>query len=91
LADQLSDILGEIAGLASVPADAHATADVPAHVDAHAHAHSDAEAHADAQPLRTDVVAPDKLHGSLSRFAPEIRDGFFTVPVLPTHRQDTSP
>src|SRR4051812_10199385 len=35
--------------------------------------------------LRSDDAAPDALIGTLSRFAPEVHEGFFTVPVLPTH------
>jgi aspartyl/glutamyl-tRNA(Asn/Gln) amidotransferase C subunit len=43
-----------------------------------------------AQPLREDVVAPDPLAGTLSRFAPDVRDGFFSVPVLPSHAEPPS-
>jgi aspartyl/glutamyl-tRNA(Asn/Gln) amidotransferase C subunit len=42
------------------------------------------------QPLRADVPGADALTGTLSRFAPEVRDGFFTVPLLPTHGGDAA-
>jgi Asp-tRNA(Asn)/Glu-tRNA(Gln) amidotransferase C subunit len=45
---------------------------------------------ADIQPLRPDEPGADTIHGALNRFAPEVRDGFFTVPLLPTHRQDAT-
>ncbi|MEO5511195.1 MAG: hypothetical protein ABIS27_11255 [Longimicrobiales bacterium] len=37
------------------------------------------------QTLRADVPGADALVGTLSRFAPDVREGFFTVPILPTH------
>ena len=70
LAAQLTDILEQISPLSDVAS----SSGFAAHADA------------PAQPLRADVPGADKLHGPLSRFAPEMREGFFTVPVLPTHR-----
>ena len=36
-------------------------------------------------PLRPDLPGSDSLDMPLSSFAPEWREGFFTVPRLPTH------
>jgi Asp-tRNA(Asn)/Glu-tRNA(Gln) amidotransferase C subunit len=82
IALQLTDILSQIAPIA----------DMVAADEARTHASPAPSAPADApllpseaQPLRADVTGADVLHGTLSRFAPEMREGFFTVPLLPTH------
>ena len=70
IAAQLTDILEQIATLADY-------ADAP---------HQITTAASPIQPLRDDVLNPDLLAGTLSRYAPELREGFFTLPKLPTHR-----
>ncbi len=74
IASQLTDILEQIAPLA-----AYADPDLEP-VDAVVLLPPDF-----VQPLREDVVASDPLVGTLSRFAPDVRDGFFSEPVLPSH------
>lgn len=35
--------------------------------------------------LRDDEPGADPMTGSITRFAPEVKEGFFTVPRLPSH------
>jgi aspartyl-tRNA(Asn)/glutamyl-tRNA(Gln) amidotransferase subunit C len=44
---------------------------------------------ASTQPLRGDEPGADAMVGTLSRFAPALRDGFFVVPRLPSHGGST--
>lgn len=91
MAVQLTDILEQISSLTQVSkatdtsADRRADARQAGHADTAVTATEPADVRAVTQPLRPDEPGADKLHGTLSRFAPEVRDGFFIVPLLPSH------
>lgn len=82
IAAQLTDILSQIAPIAEmVAADEERTHSAPGPMPP-----ADAPLHAaETQKLRPDTPGADRIHGALSRFAPEVREGFFTVPLLPSH------
>ncbi len=82
IADQLTDILDELGVVRALgEADGAATVDTVRSDTMH-------EVEPPMQPLRADVPGADALIGTAARFAPEVRDGFFTVPLLPSHGGD---
>jgi aspartyl/glutamyl-tRNA(Asn/Gln) amidotransferase C subunit len=72
LASQLADILEQMSVLLALEADSDAQCEDP----------TDRDNAGDVQQLRADEAGPDALHGTLGRFAPDIYDGFFTVPRM---------
>jgi aspartyl/glutamyl-tRNA(Asn/Gln) amidotransferase C subunit len=75
IAAQLSDILEQMSRIIEIGREPETSPDVEQY---------DTIA-ATPQPLRADVPGADALAGTLSRFAPDVREGFFTVPLVPTH------
>jgi Asp-tRNA(Asn)/Glu-tRNA(Gln) amidotransferase C subunit len=84
IAAQLSDILDQIAPLAELGRETGRDDGAVGAPDLSARDVGAPDA-APAQRLRADEPGADRLHGTLARFAPEVREGFFTVPLLPTH------
>lgn len=70
LAAELSGILGHMDALRAVEGQG---------------AYAASEAARTGMPLRDDQVAPVRLQHPRERFAPAMREGFFTVPRLATH------
>jgi aspartyl/glutamyl-tRNA(Asn/Gln) amidotransferase C subunit len=72
LTSQLGDILEQMSVLLALDAESGAQCEDP----------TERDNATDVQQLRADEAGPDTLHGTPGRFAPDLYDGFFTVPRI---------